>query len=285
MRAKTRGAGSRQLSARFWTWHSTMLSDLLFRLRAIFRRRDIETELDDEIQFHLDREVEKRMASGMSRAEALRQSNLALGGAAQIREECRQARGVSTVESTMQDIRYAIRGMRRTPAFTLTALVTIAFGAAAISTVFTLANTLFFRELPVERADRLVVVQATREHGRWPGWVSYADYVRFRGATKTLQDLAVHYSNAPFFVTTADRSREVNGAVVSANFFSMLGVKPLLGRFFSPAEDLVPGRDRVAVVGYEFWRSWLDSSRDAIGATIKINGTAFTVIGVAPESF
>src|SRR5579859_3272832 len=199
-----------------------MFTDLLFRLRAIFRKRTVDAELDDEVQFHLDREVEKRMASGISRDEAIRQANLALGGASHIREECRQARGVSAVESTMQDIRYAIRGMRRTPAFTITALVTIAFGAAAISTVLTLANTLFFRELPVERADRLVVVQATREHGRWPGWVSYMDYLRFRGGTKTLRDLSAHYSNAPFFVAATDRSREVNGAVVSANFFPML---------------------------------------------------------------
>src|SRR4051812_16523393 len=115
----------------------------------------------------------------------------------------------------MQDLRYAIRGMRRSPVFAIAAVLTLGFGTGAISTVFTLANTLFFRELPVERPDRVVVVQATRRHGRADGWVSYPEYVHFQQRTKTLAGLAAHYSTAPLFVNFNNQSSEVNGAVVS----------------------------------------------------------------------
>lgn len=262
-----------------------MLSDLLFRLRALFQRSDVEEELDHELQFHLQQEAEKRMASGLTRPEALRQAKLALGGLSQVKEECRRARGVSALESTIQDLRYAMRGMRHRPAFTLAAVFTLGCGTAAVSTVFTFANTLFLRELPVARADRIVVVQATRRHAQWPGWVSYPDYVHFRDHARTLEGLAAHYSTTPLFVTANNRSQELNGAVVSANFFPLLGLRPALGRFFRHDEDSVPDRNRVAVISYELWRNWFGSSRNVLGAALKINGTIFTVIGVAPQTF
>src|SRR6266404_5624324 len=153
-----------------------MISDLLFRLRAVFGRRSVERELNDELRFHLECEVEKLMRSGLVRQEASRRARLALGGLDQVKEECRETGGVSGLETTLQDLRYAMRGMRRSPAFTVTAVLTLGFGTGAISTVFTLANTLFFRDLPVDRPNRVVIVQATRRHGHWPGWVSYPDY-------------------------------------------------------------------------------------------------------------
>jgi hypothetical protein len=243
-----------------------MISDLLFRLRAVFRRRAVEEELNDELRFHFDREVEKLMRSGMARPEALRQARLALGGMDPVKEECRQARGVSALEIAIQDLRYALRGMRHRPAFTLAAMLTLAFGTAAISTVFTLANTMFFRELPVDRPERVVIVQATRRHERAKGWVSYPEYTHFRDHTKTLQELAAHYPTAPLFVTANSRSQEINAAVVSANFFPLVGLNPALGRFFRPEEDSVPDRDPVAILSYDLWRNWFGGSPDVLGA-------------------
>jgi predicted permease len=262
-----------------------MLSDFLFRLRAAFRRETVEEELDDELRFHLEQEVAKRMAAGMERPEALREARLALGGLDQVKEECREARGISALETTLRDARYAIRGMSHSPAFTVAAILTLGFGTAAVSTVFTLANTMFFRELPADRPDRLVFVQASRSHGRRMGWVGYPDYVHFRDHAKTLEGLAAHYATAPLFVNSASRSEEINGAVVSANFFPLLGVQPALGRLFRPDEDSVPDRDRVAVISDRFWRDWFNASPAALGATLKINGTVFTIIGVAPPAF
>src|SRR5205807_1847975 len=106
-----------------------------------------------------------------------------------------------------------------------------------------LANTFFFRRLPVDRPAELVVVQATRRHGAVDGLVSWPDYIRFRDHNRTLQGLAAHYSTAPLFVAANDNAREINGAIVSANFFPLLGIKPALGRFFTADEDSVPDRD------------------------------------------
>lgn len=211
-----------------------MITDLIFRLRSLFRQMTVEKELDYELKFHLEHEVEKLIACGRNRPEALREAKLALGGLAQIKEECRQARGVALIETTVQDFRYAIRGMRHNPVFSIAAILTLGFGTAAVSTVFTLANTLFFRELPVHHPDHIVVVQATRGHGQMPGWVSYPQYLHFRDHAKTLDGLAAAYSTAPFFVSVDGRAQEVNGAVVSGNFFALLGVRPALGRFFRP---------------------------------------------------
>jgi predicted permease len=262
-----------------------MLSELVFRLRAVFRRHTVEQELDDELRFHFEREVEKLARSGLTQQEASRRARLAVGGMDLAKEECREARGVSAIETAIQDLRYAMRGMRRSPLFTVAAVLTLGFGTGAISTVFTLANTLFFRELPVDRPEGVVFVQATRRHGEMAGWVDYPDYAHFRDRTRTLAALAAHYSNVPLSVTANGQSRELNGAVVSANYFPLLGVRPALGRFFRQDEDSVPDRDRVVVLGHGLWRNWFGGSGDALGATLKINGVVFTVIGVVPQTF
>jgi predicted permease len=185
----------------------------------------------------------------------------------------------------LRDVRYAIRGMRNSPTFTLIAVLTLALATGTISTVLNLAYTFFFRRLPVDRPEGLVVVSATRRHGAVDGYVSWPDYIRFRDHSRTLEGLAAHYSTAPLFVSVNDNAREINGAVVSANFFPLLGIKPALGRFFGADEDSVPDRDRVAVLGYDLWRDWFASSTGALGAVVRINNIPFTVIGVAPASF
>jgi len=203
-----------------------MLTDLLYRLRTIFRRKTVEEELDDELRFHFEREVEKHMNSGLTREEALRRARLAFGGLDQVKEECRQARGVSALETAIQDLRYAIRGMRRSPTFTVAAVLTLGLGTGAISTVFTLANTLLFRNLPVDRPEEGVVVQATRRQGRVRGWVSYRDYVHFRDQTKTLKGLAAHCSNAPLFATANQRRCGLSELLPCAG--SDAGARPFL---------------------------------------------------------
>lgn len=253
--------------------------------RRLIHRNKMEDQLDKELQFHLDQHAADLIAHGHIPGDGRRLARLAMGGPDQIKEDCRDVRGTRWLEDLYQDCRYSLRALRRQPGFTATALLTLAFGTGAMATVITLANTLFLRNLPVDRPDRVVVVQATRRHGQSPGWVSYPDYVHIRDKTKTLQGLAAHYSTAPLFVTANNQAKELNGAVVSANFFPLLGVHPALGRFFRPDEDSVPDRDRVAVLSDDLWRNWFGSSSDALGASFKINGVAFTVIGVAPATF
>jgi predicted permease len=262
-----------------------MMTDLWYRLRAILRGGALERELEEELRFHLEQDVHKHVVSGLSRDEATRRARLAFGGVDQIKEECRDARGIRLLETIVQDLRYGLRTLKRAPLFSTTAVATIASSIASLATVFTLGHTLFFRQLPVDRPDELVVVSATRGRLDAEGSVSYPDYVGFRARTKTLSSLAAHYSTAPLFVTANGTAKEVNGAVVTANFFPLLRVQPALGRFFREGEDRVPDRDRVAVLGHNFWRSWFASSSDALGARLRINGVDFIVVGVAPPTF
>jgi putative ABC transport system permease protein len=262
-----------------------MVTDLLYRLRALLRRRAVERELEEELRFHLEQEIDKRLVAGLRRDEATRMARIAFGGVERIKEECRDQRGVRLLETIVQDLRYGLRTVRRAPVFSAAAIATIALSTASLATVFTLGHTLFFRPLPVDRPDGLVVVSATRGRPNAEGSVSYPDYVGFRDRTKALSGLAAHYSTAPLFVSANGQAQEVNGAVVTANFFPLLRVRPALGRFFDENEDRVPDRDRVAVLGHDFWRRWFASSSEALGATLRVNGVDFTVIGVAPAAF
>src|SRR5262249_46583356 len=142
--------------------------------------------------------------------------------------------------------------------FTATALGTIALTTGALSTVLTLGDALLWRPLSVPDPEQVVVVAATRRQGPSEGYVSYPDYAHLRDHTRTLRSLATHYSTAPLWVAQGPRVKELQGAVVSASFFPLLGVQPALGRFFSEDEDRERDRDRVAVLSHELWRDWFD---------------------------
>ncbi len=190
---------------------------------------------------------------------------------------------VSTlVDTVRQDARYGVRMMRRGPMLSVTAVATVALSTAAIATVAALADTLLWRQLPVAHAESFVSISATRDQLRTDGAISFPDYVAFRERATTVSALAAHYSTAPLFVAVGSNAAEVNGAVVSANYFPLFEMRPALGRFFHADEDRVPDRDRVAVIGYDFWQSWFDGSPAAVGSVMTINGVAFTIIGIAP---
>jgi len=275
-----------------------MFSDVRHRLRALLRRGTIERELDDELRFHLERSIEKGVRAGLTPDEAARRARLALGGMDQVKEAHRDARGIALLDTIVQDVRYGARAMRRAPVFAITAVATLALSTAALATVLTLADTLLYRRLPVERPGELVDVAAIRRLGTTPllssneaarlqvlGPVSYPDYLAFRDGARTLTGLAAHYPTAPLFVSLDGDGHEINGAVVSANFFSVLGLRPSVGRFFHDDEDRVPDRDRVAVISSNFWRTWLSASPSAIGSRLRINSADFTIVGVAPPTF
>lgn len=186
------------------------------------------------------------------------------------------------VDTVWQDVRYAIRMMRRAPMLSVAAVATVTLSTAAIATVASLADTLLWRQLPVADAAHLVSITATRGRLRTDGAISYPDYIVFRDHATTVTPLAAHYSTAPLFVAVGGTASEVNGAVVSANYFPLFAMRPVLGRFFQAVEDQVPDRDRVAVIGYDFWQSRLAGTPAAVGSVISINSVAFTIIGIAP---
>jgi len=186
------------------------------------------------------------------------------------------------LETVRQDLRFGMRMLRRRLVFSATAVATIALATASIATVASLADALLWQRPDAPQPDRLVTIVATRGRPGGEGAVSYPDYAIFRDRTATVSALAAHYSTAPLFVDVNGNAREVNGAVVSANYFSVLGLQAAAGRLFRSDEDRVPDRDRVAVISADASGTWFGSSARAIGSTLTINGVTFTVIGVVP---
>jgi putative ABC transport system permease protein len=251
-----------------------LLHDLLFRLRTFFRPRAAESELDDELRFHLERQVAKHMNSGMSPAEALRRARLEFGGLAQVKDECREARGVSFVETLVQDLRYAARTLRHSPAFTACAVLTLALGIGADTAIFSVVNSVLLNPLPYPNPQELV---AARQND---APLNLKDIQR--ETTSFASSGGVNIS--PMDFTGNGEPVRVHAAWVDAGLLPTLGVKPMLGRWISPDED-VKGGPRNVVVSYPFWRDFLGSDPHVLGKAVRLSGNSYTVIGVMPRDF
>src|SRR5215471_16066138 len=246
-------------------------------------------DLDRELRAHLEAEAEQQQDSGLAAEQARYAARRALGNTTLVKEEVREMWGWTSVERLLQDLRYAIRVLRSAPVFTIVALLSITLGIAANATVFSLIDAMWFRTLPVRAPEQLVRLYAwgLPKGARNPGTDSFSwplyDAVRRRATV--LQDLVAHYSTAPVQVSDGGETSEVQGAVVSANYFPMLGIRPALGRFFLPEDDKVRGRDAVAVISTAFWQRRFGGDPSVIGRAITINGVGFKIIGIAPEQF
>jgi predicted permease len=186
----------------------------------------------------------------------------------------------------LHDVRYALRGFAKSPGFVLVAVVILAVGIGASVAIVSLVDTVYLRELPARDPSRLVEIYQVRDTA--PGDyfnLSYPDYLEYRKQSRSFEDLAAHYSSAPIHIADGERSGEINGSVVTANYFRLLGIEPALGRFFRPEEDRVPGRDAVVVMAYDLWQSRFGGDPTVLGRTVRLNNVAFTVVGVAPRSF
>jgi len=183
-----------------------------------------------------------------------------------------------------QDLRYGARMLLKQPGFTLIAVLTLALGIGANLTIFSFVDTMFLRPLPAREPERLVTVEATR-NGRWSDGQAYPTYVHYRDLCQSLEALVAHYSTAPVNMVAEGDSRITNGAVVSANYFSVLGIQPRLGRFFLPEEDAVPDRDPVVVISHMMWEGRFGGDPTVLGKELVLNGSACKIIGVTPPGF
>ncbi len=281
-----------------------MLSDLYVRLRSLFRRSKVDEELDDELRFHQEHQVEKYMRTGMSKEEALRRVRLDFGGLAQIKEDCRDARGISFFESIGADLRFGARTLAKAPAFTAIIILTLALGIGANTAIFTLVNAVMLRSLPVRDPQQLVVLQWSARH--WPhnGISSYSDCASSpRNATSVtscslpyslfqeIQKQTQVFADAMAFAGPSQMNLSSNGAatiaqgeLVSGSYFETLGVSPVLGRTLVP-NDENPGAPAVAVLDYAYWQRAFGGSPAVIGRTVRLNDTAFTIVGVSEPDF
>lgn len=248
--------------------------------RWLLRRGRAETELEDELRYHYEREIENNVRAGMSLEDAKLAAQRLIGPVSLYKEECRDARGAGWLESFIRDLRHAARMSRRAPLFTAIAIGTLALGIGANSTIFAFVESILLRSLPVPHPQQLVSLN-------WGGMVnvSYPNYLDFRDRNTAFLNLAACRYNPANVSVKARENFRVWGYEVTGNYFGMLGVKPLLGRFFGPGEDDKPGAHPVVVIGHAFWQSHFAADPNIIGKAVKINGHPFTVIGVAPASF
>ncbi len=185
-----------------------------------------------------------------------------------------------------QDARFGLRTLARTPGFAVAALATLALGIGANAAIFSLVNALLRQELPVPDASGLVHVYQTRADrpaDYFP--LSLVDYRYYREQAESFEELAAHYPTAPLHLIARDATEAITGSVVTANYFRLLGLSPAAGRFFTDDEDRVPGRDPLVVISHAFWLRRFGADPRAVGSTISLNGTTFTVVGVAPREF
>jgi len=249
------------------------------------RDRRSEDDFAEEIRSHLEMEADELESEGVPRSEAERQAKVAFGGATVARERFALRHRLLRVENLRQDVRFGLRMLRRSPAFTVVAVLTLAIGIAASATVFTWINAVLLEPLGgVTAANRLVTLETVTSNGEWvPN--SYPDFVDFRDHLKLFDGIAVTHI-AAFSVGKDDRAERVWGQLVSGNFFAVLGVKPEAGRLFLPSEyGDTPGAYPIAVISDRYWRSHYAADPGVIGKTIRINQHELTVVGVAAPAF
>ena len=251
-------------------------------------RRDV----DDEIAFHLAMREEKLRRLGVPPGDAKSEARARFGDAEQVRDECvtidqryaREVRLMEWLESVWFDFRYAIRTLRRMPAFTLVATLTLALGIGATTAMFTLVDEILLRPLPYPNADRIVrLIQSYPEIGLDTWGVSQENIAMYRDRATDFESFA-GYRSAGMTLTDHGRADRLDAALVTADFFHVLGVDPARGRPFTRAED-TKGNNNVAILGDAFWRSRFAGRADAIGSTIDLDGRPVRVIGVMPPGF
>src|SRR5262252_6070969 len=252
------------------------------RLRSIFRRRRVESDMDEELRFHLEQRIEEGVARGLSPDAARREALLAMGGLEQRKEEMRDARRVHWLTDFVDDVRYAFRSLRRTPALTAFIVVTIALGGGMAAGTFSMVDALIFRPSPVPHPGQVVTLSGTTRDRAFEPF-SYREYLDLRDRTKSYDGVVANLDmQAVAFAAEPGATPRVRGGVlVSGNYFRVLGVEPRIGRGFRDDEDQVPGRDAVVVLGPAFWRREFGADPSVVGRTIVLNGRRFTVVGVA----
>ena len=260
---------------RFWT-----------RMRSWFRamrhRSRTESEMDAELRFHIEAFADDFERSGVPRHEALRRARIEFGSIERAKEECREARGVSFVDGLMQDLRFGLRMLRKSPGFTSVAVFTLALGIGANTAIFGLVDSAFLRGLPFREPERLVHVWTIEDDGDFhtptPG-----QYQAVREGSNSFEQVAAMGWADYFYSPDGSLTENLPGSLVTANWFSTLGVQPLLGRNFREEEQRA-GQDAVVILSYDFWQSRFHADPRMVGQQIVLNRRSVTVIGVLPIS-
>jgi predicted permease len=255
-------------------------------LKYLFTRRKLHSELAEEIREHLEEKVEELVAGGMSREEAAHAARREFGNVTLIEESGREAWRWAPVEDFFTDVRFGLRMLRKNPGFTAVAVLTLAFGIAANTTIFSAVNGWMLRRPRIKDPARVVVVLTTDPaKGGW-GWdrqpVSPFDFVTWREQSQSFEDMAAS-ERGDFALTGEGEPERLSGMSVSANYFEVLGVSAAMGRTFLPDEDQ-SGRNRVVILSHGLWQRPFGSNPQVIGEVVRLNGGDYTVVGVMSSS-
>ena len=261
------------------------LKDLLRRLRALTHKDELNYELDEELRFHLERDIEQNIRNGMNPDDARFAALRAFGGVEQSKEECRDARGVSFVDNILKDFSYSLRVLVKSRVFTLVVILTLGLGIGANTAIFSFANGILLRPLPYPQSERLAEVHETAlKRGIDFMSVSYPNFLDWRQQNSVFEDIALHFGTNRFALSGFGEPVEIRGSRISQGLFELLRVQPILGRTFTPDEDR-PDQDAVVILGYDLWQRSFGADPNILGRNIMISSRSRTVVGVMPRGF
>jgi predicted permease len=260
-----------------------VLSRLRSLITGVFRRSRMESEMAEELRFHLEHRTEDLVRAGLPRPEAERRARLEFGSIEGYKERCRQARGLRFIDEFRADLRYTLRTLRARPGFTATAILSLALGIGVNTAIFSFINGVLLRPLPVPEPERIVSIYHRSSKG-WLSSSSYQDYKFYRDHNNVFTGM-VAYLRVPMLLRAGDTDEKVSGELVNGGYFSVLGLKPVAGHWFG--EEASPSADEQArvVLSYVFWQRRFGENPAVIGTSLRIGTGAFMVSGIAPPGF
>jgi predicted permease len=262
------------------------LSSLYRRWRALTHKEELDQELEDEMRFHLDREIDQNIRNGMSPEDARLAALKSFSRVDQSKEECRDARGVSVVENIVRDVSYSSRVLLKNYAFTIVVVLTLALGIGANTAIFSFANGILLRPLPYPQSDRLAAINETAvKRGIDSMSVSYPNYLDWKEQNTVFESMGTYFSGSTrFALSGAGEPISIRGARISHGVLETLRVSPQLGRTFTANEDR-PEEDGVVLLGYELWQRNFGGDPNIVGQKIVLSNRPRTVLGVMPRGF
>ena len=253
------------------------------RWRALFHKRELDAELDEELRFHVEMQTRKNIESGLNPEKARLAALRRFGWTERIKESCRDVRGVKWIEDATADLRFGARMLLRTPGFTALIVLTLAIGIGANTALFSVVDRLILSPIPARDSHRLIHIEEVDvTHNRSEG-VSPPVFMELQGLTNAFESICA--LDGHFMVVSGKEfSETIYGTEATPGMFELLGARPLLGRTFRP-DDAVPGKDQVLVISHGFWQSHFGADPGIVNKTIVLDGKSWTIVGVMPPSF
>jgi predicted permease len=253
------------------------------RLKALLRTQRAEQDLDDELAFHVAMQTRANARDGMTEAEAHRRARVEIGGVEQVKERSRDVRPLRWARDAMQDLRYGLRGLRKSPRFTIAAVLTVVLGVGANATLFSVMNPLLFKPLPYPEPDRIVNLYRTSPQSlEWPH--SIGNFLDYRDRNRVFEQLTAWTYRDSSLAQPDQPAERLLSIRATGDFFAVFRVEPLIGRTFTPSDD-TSGAEPVVVLSHRVWHHRFAGDPKIVGRTIRLDGVNVTVIGVMPESF